>query len=93
VAQIAATEDLFSALALPISSQAFEELNEVQLIVNDLNVEHAGTDTRIFPWGNIPILLQNSTSLSLVLFLKTQLSKRFGNQSVCLNLESLLGFS
>jgi hypothetical protein len=52
VAQIAATEDLFSALALPISSQAFEELNEVQLIVNDLNVEHTVTDTRIFPWGN-----------------------------------------
>jgi hypothetical protein len=52
VAQIAATEDLFSALALPISSQAFEELNEVQLIVNDLNVEHAVTDTWIFPRGN-----------------------------------------
>jgi hypothetical protein len=45
VAQIAATEDLFSVLALPISSQTFEELNVVQLIVNDLNVEHAVTNT------------------------------------------------
>jgi hypothetical protein len=44
VAQIAATEDLFSVLALPISSQTFEELNVVQLIVNDLNVEHAVTN-------------------------------------------------
>jgi hypothetical protein len=42
VAQIAATEDLFSVLALPISSQTFEELNVMQLIVN---VEHAVTNT------------------------------------------------
>jgi hypothetical protein len=52
VAEVANSPNLFSSLDLPILVEAFEELNFVQSITQDLITEHAGLDVRSFPLGN-----------------------------------------
>ena len=46
------SSDLFSRFALPLSTQAYNELMEVQAMVQDVVTDPDQTDSRTFPWGS-----------------------------------------
>jgi hypothetical protein len=52
VADFGTTLDLISKFRLPLSVQAFEELQQIQLFLDGLVLDPAAADSRVFPWGN-----------------------------------------
>jgi hypothetical protein len=52
VAEFANRSDTTDLFALPLSSQAFEELQQVQQIMERLTIDPSLHDSRVFVWGN-----------------------------------------
>jgi hypothetical protein len=74
------TPDIITMFTLPLSAQAFQELQHLRSYLVGLISDPDSDDSRIFPWVALPTHRPNSIISALSKHLRTLCCNQYGNQ-------------